>query len=85
MGISNADFKSIEEMFVGSNADPYTVLEIEPNATDAEVKKSYRKLVVKFHPDKTQDLGEDYRRQARERFLAIQEAYEQIKRDRGIK
>ena len=72
-------------MFVGSNADPYTVLEIEPNATDAEVKKSYRKLVVKFHPDKTQDLGEDYRRQARERFLAIQEAYEQIKRDRGIK
>jgi len=40
---------------------------------------------VKFHPDKTQDLGEDYRHQARERFLAIQEAYEQIKRDRGIK
>jgi len=85
MGISNADFKSIEEMFVGSTTDPYTVLEIERTATDAEVKKSYRKLVVKFHPDKTQDLGDDYRHQARERFLAIQKAYEQIKRDRGIK
>jgi len=60
-------------------------LEIERTATDAEVKKSYRKLVVKFHPDKTQDLGDDYRHQARERFLAIQKAYEQIKRDRGIK
>jgi DnaJ like chaperone protein len=85
MGISNADFKSIQEMFVGSTTDPYTVLEVERSATDSEIKKSYRKLVVKFHPDKTQDLGEDYRRQSRERFLAIQEAYEQIKRDRGIK
>jgi DnaJ like chaperone protein len=85
MGISNADFKSIQEMFVGSTTDPYTVLEVERSATDSEIKKSYRKLVVKFHPDKTHDLGEDYRRQSRERFLAIQEAYEQIKRDRGIK
>jgi len=47
--------------------------------------KAYRKLVVKYHPDKTQDLGEEYQQQARSRFLAIQDAYEQIKLDRGMK
>lgn len=85
MGISNADFASIKEMFGTSTADPYKVLEVDSKCSDAEVKKAYRKLVVKFHPDKTQDLGEDFRLQARNRFLAIQEAYEQIKLERGIK
>jgi len=85
MGISNADFKSIKEMFLASKADPYKVLEIAQNIPDAAVKKAYRKLVVKYHPDKTQDLGEEYQQQARSRFLAIQDAYEQIKLDRGMK
>jgi DnaJ like chaperone protein len=85
MGISNADFKSIKEMFLASKADPYKVLEIAKNSPDAAVKKAYRKLVVKYHPDKTQDLGEEYQQQARSRFLAIQDAYEQIKLDRGMK
>jgi DnaJ like chaperone protein len=85
MGISNSDFKSIKEMFLASKADPYKVLEIAQNIPDAAVKKAYRKLVVKYHPDKTQDLGEEYQQQARNRFLAIQDAYEQIKLDRGMK
>jgi DnaJ like chaperone protein len=72
-------------MFGTSTADPYKVLEVDSKCSDAEVKKAYRKLVVKFHPDKTQDLGEDFRLQARNRFLAIQEAYEQIKLERCIK
>lgn len=85
LGISNADFSSIQEMFMTSTADPYKVLEIDKHSSDASVKKAYRKLVVKFHPDKTQDLGDDFRQQARNRFLAIQAAYEQIKLERNIK
>ena len=85
MGISNADFNSIKDMFLASKAAPYKVLEIAQNSPDAAVKKAYRKLVVKYHPDKTQDLGEEYQQQARSRFLAIQDAYEQIKLDRGMK
>jgi DnaJ like chaperone protein len=85
MGITNADFRSIEEMFIATSADPYKVLEVSRSASDPDVKKSYRKLAVKYHPDKTLDLGEDYRQQAKERFIVIQDAYEQIKLERGIK
>ena len=85
LGISDKDRASIEELFYRLKADPYTVLEIAPQASDAEVKKAYRRLAVKFHPDKVGDLGEAHREAAREQFIAVQEAYEQIKSERGFK
>ena len=85
LAISAGDLASIEELFSAGTPDPYKVLEIDANATDSEVKKAYRKLAVKFHPDKVLDLGETHRAQARERFDAIQSAYEQIKSERGFK
>ena len=85
LGISDKDRASIEEHFYRLKADPYTVLEIAPQASDAEVKKAYRRLAVKFHPDKVGDLGEAHREAAREQFIAVQEAYEQIKDERGFK
>jgi DnaJ like chaperone protein len=83
--IPAGDLKSIEEMFSAGTSNPFKVLEITKDATDSEVKKAYRKLAVKYHPDKVLDLGESHRKQARERFDAIQNAYEQIKRERGFK
>lgn len=85
LGISDKDRASIEEHFYRLKADPYTVLEIAPHASDAEVKKAYRRLAVKFHPDKVGDLGEAHREAAREQFIAVQEAYEQVKGERGFK
>ena len=85
LAIPAADLKSIEEMFNAARANPYTVLEIDETASDAEVKKAYRSLAVKYHPDKVMDLGETHRAQARNRFDAIQSAYEQIKKERGMK
>ena len=64
---------------------PHEILGIAADAPLAKVKKAYRKLAVKFHPDKVLDLGEAHKKQARERFDAIQAAYEQIKSDRGFK
>jgi DnaJ like chaperone protein len=85
MAISAGDLASIEELYSAGAPDPYKVLEIDATATDSEVKKAYRKLAIKFHPDKVLDLGETHKVQARERFDAIQSAYEQIKSDRGFK
>ena len=84
LGISNKDRLSIEQAF-HNVSDPFKVLEIERTATDSEVKKAYRRLASKFHPDKIGDLGESHKAKAKERFLQIQEAYEQIKKTRGIK
>ena len=85
LGISEKDRKSIEATFYTDVASHYAVLEVPETATDAEVKKAYRRMAVKFHPDKVRDMGEDYQKQARVRFDRISEAYEAIKKQRGMK
>lgn len=66
-----------------SDAD-YRILEIAPDASDAEVKKAYRAAAIKHHPDKVSHLGEDVRKAAEEKFAQVNEAYERIKKSRGI-
>lgn len=85
LGISDKDRASIEAPFHSDKPDPYTVLEIDRSASDAEVKKAYRRLALKFHPDKVRDMGEAYSKQAQVRFLEVQDAYEHLKKVRGFK
>lgn len=85
LGISQKDYESIRAMFGADEESAYKVLEIAENATDAEVKKAYRKMALKYHPDKLGDLGPEVERAAREKFTKVQEAYEVIKKKRGIK
>jgi DnaJ like chaperone protein len=85
MRVSEADRKSIRSMFVPDMNAAYKILEIDPSATDEEVKKAYRRMAVKYHPDKVSYLGEEYQRSAKEKFQKIQEAYEQIRKERKMK
>ena len=66
-------------------SDAYKVLEIEPSATDEEVRKAFRKLALKHHPDRVATLGEDVRRAAEEKFQQINNAKERIYKARGMK
>ncbi|MDP4282328.1 MAG: TerB family tellurite resistance protein [Bacteroidota bacterium] len=84
MGVNPADFSSIRAMFVKNVSWAYDVLEITPSATNDEVKKAYREMAKKHHPDMVAHLGEDVRKAATEKFQQINEAYEQIKKERGI-
>ncbi|MGY5352441.1 TerB family tellurite resistance protein [Wenyingzhuangia sp. IMCC45533] len=84
LGISNRSFNSIKAMFYDSSESAYEILEISPDASHEEVKKSYRRLVKLHHPDKIRNLGEEHIKVAQEKFQKIQQAYETIKKERDI-
>lgn len=87
IGVNQADAESIFSMVAGrdTEADAYKVLEISPQATDEEVKKAYRTMAMKYHPDRVAELGDDVQKNAATRFRKVQDAYEKIKLARGIK
>lgn len=82
--IPNQDVDSIFAMFGTSVEDAYKVLEIDRTATDDEVKKAYRRMAMKHHPDKVATLGDDVKKAAEEKFKKVSEAYEKIKKERGL-
>ena len=85
MGIGNADFESIKAMFVKDSGAAYKVLQITQDATDDEVKKAFREMAKKYHPDRVASLGDDIRKAAERKFQKVNEAYETIKHERGMK
>jgi DnaJ like chaperone protein len=85
LGIRTGDYESIKAMFVKDNFSAYKVLEITPDASDEEVKKAYRKMAVKYHPDKVSHLGSEIQKSAKEKFQEVNAAYENIKKQRGTK
>ena len=87
MGVTESDFLSIKAMFVreiNATDNAYKILGVDPNASDEEVKKAYREMAKKNHPDLVSNLGEDVRQAAEKKFQEINQAYETIKRQRGL-
>ena len=78
------DFNSIQAMFVKSTDTAYKILEIEKTATDDQVKKAYRTMAKKYHPDKVVTENEAIKKGAEEKFKQVQKAYEDIQNERGI-
>ena len=60
--------------------DPYSVLSVSRDASDDEIKKAYRKLSRKYHPDA--NINNPNKAQAEEKFKEVQQAYEQIMKER---
>lgn len=84
LGINSSDQQSIRSMFDMADDSSYKILGVDRNASAEEIKKAYRKLAAENHPDKVSYLGEDIRKDAEEKFQKINEAYEKIKKDKGI-
>nr|WP_297786579.1 TerB family tellurite resistance protein [uncultured Allomuricauda sp.] len=78
------DFESIMAMFIKSADNAYKILEIERTASDDEVKKAYRTMAKKYHPDRVVTENEAIRKGAEEKFKEVQKAYETIQKERGI-
>jgi len=84
LNINEHDYESIRAMFFKDTLSDYTILEVDPSASDSEVKKAYRKMATKYHPDKVGHLGKDLISLAEEKFKAVNDAYQNIKNERGI-
>ena len=61
-------------------SDPYQVLGVSRDASDEEIKKAYRQLSRKYHPDA--NINNPNKAQAEEKFKDVQQAYEQIMREK---
>lgn len=82
--IGNHDFVSIKAMFFKEADQAYKILEIEKSATDDEIKKAYRKMAKKYHPDRVITEDEAIKKGAEEKFKQVQKAYETIQKERGM-
>ncbi len=83
--ISSIEFEQIKSLFYKDVSSYYKVLGIDESASNDEVKKAYRKMAIRHHPDKFSQLGEEQQKAAKNKFQKIQEAYEHIKKERSIK
>lgn len=93
IGLTTADIESLFSTYNDFSSDnetanidaAYKILEVDANASDDEVKKAYRNMVKKYHPDRVAQLGEAAQKEATNKFRKVQEAYEKICNARGIK
>lgn len=86
LGINAHDFESIKAMFLKTKAgdEAYKILEVDKDASEAEIKKAYRTMVKKYHPDRLTGMDEAYIKGARKKFEKVQEAYEKIRKERAF-
>ena len=84
LGLRHSDFESIKAMFIQETDRAYKILEISSNATNDEVKKAYREMVKKYHPDKLRSKDPALIKGAKEKFQEVQKAYEEIQKARAI-
>ena len=81
LGISHNDYESIKAMFYKSTDSAYKILEIDKTATNEDIKKAYRAMAKKYHPDKVIHLGQEHQKGAEEKFKQVQDAYEQLQKE----
>lgn len=83
LGITTPDFLSLKAMFVSSPDSDFQILDTHSDASEEDVKKAYRKMAMRFHPDRLQGLSEAEKSAAHDKFVKVQKAYENIKRRKG--
>ncbi|MGA2478077.1 MAG: TerB family tellurite resistance protein [Spirochaetia bacterium] len=84
LGLGEQAFRQVRAEFVRESGRAWEVLGIGPDAGVEEIKSAYRQLTMANHPDKVANLGPEFVKVAEEKFKAIQEAYEEIRREKGF-
>ncbi|MEP2936659.1 MAG: TerB family tellurite resistance protein [Gilvibacter sp.] len=84
LAVNASDFESIKAMFFNSADAAYKILEIDKTATISDIKKAYRTMAKKYHPDKLEHMDAAYRKGAEQKFRKVQEAYESLQKERDF-
>lgn len=84
LGILSNDYDRIRAIFIGSTNQAYSILGVKPDDDTEIIKKTYRELAVKYHPDKVASLGPEIQKLAEEKFKSINDAYQTIRKERGF-
>lgn len=83
LNINDVDFKKIRTEHHRPRQTVYDILEVHSSANIHEIRTAYRRLVLKYHPDRNKTATEQERKKLAAKFQQIQEAYEKIKNERG--
>ncbi len=84
LGLSERDLNSIKSIFIKTENQAYKMLNVNPDDDIDKIKKAYRNLAVKYHPDKVANLGPELQELAEEKFKAINDAYQTIRKEKGF-
>jgi DnaJ like chaperone protein len=84
LGMGEQVFRQVRAEFVREPGRAWQVLGLSPDAEVEDIKSAYRQLTLRNHPDRVANLGPEFVRVAEEKFKAIQEAYEEIRREKGF-
>lgn len=84
LGFSSREIDELLSMGGASLDDDYKVLGITPDATDEEVRKAYKKMALKYHPDRVATLGDDVKAAAQRKFQEVNNAKERIFKSRNM-
>jgi DnaJ like chaperone protein len=84
LGLNEYHFTSVQAEFSRAEKRAYQILGVDPQASEADIRSAYRKLASEHHPDRVANLGEEFVKVAEEKFKLINEAYEEIRKERGF-
>jgi len=84
LGIKTEDLRSIRSIFIGNTDQAYNILNVNSKDDTEVIKKAYRDLANKYHPDKVANLGPEIQKLAEEKFKSINDAYQTIRKERGF-
>jgi DnaJ like chaperone protein len=84
LGMGEQVFRQVRAEYVREPGRAWRVLGLSPDADVEEIKMAYRQLTLQNHPDKVASLGPEFVKIAEEKFKSIQEAYEEIRREKGF-
>ena len=81
---SGKGYQFLQQFFVPAY-NPFFILGVANTASNEEIKKAYRDLAKRYHPDLSMHKSDQYRKKVVEKIQEINEAYETIKKIKGIK